>query len=139
MCLTTVTKTFAMPQKRVRWAWKELYPLPTGYALPAYYLRNEQWLETDKWYQAEIRMASTGAAPHDVYDSGFHVFVRESPPGDHYFLKSVCIRVRVRGIRIIGTQGTREAWVADELYIPGPKSIYKPPEKRKHGTRKTAS
>lgn len=142
MCLQTVTKIFDVPQMDERDAWKVFHSSSddshAGFRYLPGLVKRGEWVRAQTKQITDNRpVVTTGSGdltpdqvkalfPFPVYNSGFHVCLSEADAVKfdagakvwHHNEDGVVEKVKVRGIRLEGTQSGIPVIVADEMFVP---------------------
>ena len=122
MCLTKIDEVLKPIDWSEREGWKVFQRHEEGYGFEFRNLNQAFHVPTDCWLKAKVISISSNNL--DTYRSGFHVFVtRRGADEWHGNAERGCVvvKVRVRGVETIGSQGEHECWVAREMWVPRPK------------------
>lgn len=118
MCLSQVDKVYKNPLKKVIKAWKgfsRYYNDPATVCLPMHSYKNSRIIPRGKWIKAVgTKIHYSGYLKPKTYPAGFHITATKA--GANYFGRP--IRIKVRGIVVVGKQSGYKVFVAKEIYVP---------------------
>lgn len=117
MCLNTITKQYAKPNAKERWAWKA-FELYKGHLAPLC-METPPRFKRGIWLRARNCDVWLGIAAK--YTAGFHAFTSRTAAtewGSWSNDMPTVLRVKLRGVHTVGTQDGHRVLVADEMWIP---------------------
>jgi hypothetical protein len=120
MCLSTIQKVHKRPLETEGWGWK-VFAVSRNNTPSFQYCAEKQGFITDKWLTAKKAKISCRYPHHNKkYLTGFHIFKTKNGAESSRACRTnlVCIKVKYKQLRIIGTQDRYKCLVADKLFIP---------------------
>jgi hypothetical protein len=123
VCLHRI-HTIHEPPLSVVWAWKVFNT--TGGLLFGRYFNKGVAYKRGRWYQAIKKNTSRfSATAGPNYVIGFHAYRSQSRARRHGQIRmgGAVVKVKLRGVRITGSQNGSTVYVADEMLIPGIKTL----------------
>ena len=119
MCLSTIQKVHKRPLETEGWGWK-VFRVSSGNSLYFQHYSRQDF-QTNKWLTAKKVMARCQWPHRDKqYPTGFHIFKTKNGAESWRACRTnlVCMKVKYKQLRIIGTQDRYKCLVADKLFIP---------------------
>jgi hypothetical protein len=120
MCLNQVDKVHSPALLKERWAWKVFDSDKGQLEFPFSSYRRGFAVPVDVWIRARRVRLFGGSVP---YTSGFHAYVTRDEARRKKIwggVDRVIRKVKLRKVRIEGTQERFRVLVADEMFVPTP-------------------